>query len=153
MYLYIYTLIFYLWERKLKRIKRWYKTKENTRNSRLKPTQRKFEKVWKYCRGSELWTVTSILILFFFLSLNSFFFDKVIMLKFVGIGKTFWHFKGGFALLTDIAGISVGVVPDSTQFTSDGKADCYAVFELAPSGCQKTRCFWLMLSQLQFVRL
>ena len=56
--------------------------------------------------------VASTTILFFFLAVNSIFFDKMIMLKFVGIGKTFCSFEVGFALLTDIAGISVGVVTD-----------------------------------------
>ena len=51
------------------------------------------------------------------------------------------------------AGISVGVVIDSTQDTSDGKADCYAVFELTPSGCQKSRFFRATLSRLQFARV
>ena len=34
------------------------------------------------------------------------------MLKFVVIGELFRDFKGGFALPTDIAGISAGVVTD-----------------------------------------
>ena len=80
-------------------------------------------------------------------------FRQVYKVKFVGIGKTFCSFAVGFALPTDIAGISVGVVTDSTQYTSDGKADCYAVFELTPSGCQKSRLFQTTLSLVLFVRM